>query len=49
MRTIRQHEQEAQMLNEVAQMLLRARPTMAEDIAGVGLLFGLLVATLSFS
>jgi hypothetical protein len=49
MRTIRQHEQEALMLTEVIQMFHRARSTMAEDLAGIGLLFGLLVATLSFS
>lgn len=34
------------MLSEVKAMIVRSRATMAEDMAGVGLLFGLLIAAL---
>lgn len=36
------------MLTEVKAMIIRSRATMVEDLAGLGLVFGLLFATLSF-
>lgn len=37
------------MFHEMKLMLVRARPTMVEDISGVVFLFGLLFAALSIS